>query len=172
MDSTEAKKLIITFMQAALKEAKSYTDTSIAAIINGLQYRGAVNYYDDLANVAKKIGFVYTVMYKGSSGTDPDGTEYVWGEYESVAQWIPLGPDISAKADKVANATTGHLAGLDSNGNLIDSGKSPSDFYTAEDRGVAGGIAGLDLSGCVPASQLPILCEISNMQFTLNTENI
>lgn len=30
--------------------------------------------------------------------------------------------DISGKADKVTNATAGHLAGLDSNGNLTDSG--------------------------------------------------
>ena len=32
------------------------------------------------------------------------------------------------KADKVANATDGNLAGLDSTGNLTDSGKAPSDF--------------------------------------------
>lgn len=36
--------------------------------------------------------------------------------------------DISGKADKVSNATNGNLAGLDSTGNLTDSGKSPSDF--------------------------------------------
>ena len=36
--------------------------------------------------------------------------------------------DISGKADKVSNATNGDLAGLDSNGNLTDSGYSPSSF--------------------------------------------
>lgn len=35
-------------------------------------------------------------------------------------------PSITGKADKVINATSGHLAGLDSNGNLTDSGVSPS----------------------------------------------
>lgn len=30
--------------------------------------------------------------------------------------------DVTGKADKVTNATSGHLAGLDSNGNLTDSG--------------------------------------------------
>lgn len=35
------------------------------------------------------------------------------------------------KADKVSNATNGNLAGLDSNGNLTDSGKKESDFQTA-----------------------------------------
>lgn len=40
--------------------------------------------------------------------------------------------DISGKADKVANATEGNLAGLDANGNLTDSGKKASDFVAAE----------------------------------------
>lgn len=35
---------------------------------------------------------------------------------------------LDGKADKVVNATNGHLAGLDSNGNLTDSGKAASDF--------------------------------------------
>ena len=36
------------------------------------------------------------------------------------------------KADKVANATSGNLASLDSNGNLADSGKAIGDFALAE----------------------------------------
>ena len=36
------------------------------------------------------------------------------------------------KADKVANATSGNLAALDSNGNLADSGKAIGDFALAE----------------------------------------
>lgn len=40
--------------------------------------------------------------------------------------------DISGKADKVAKATAGNLAGLDENGNLTDSGKKASDFVGAE----------------------------------------
>lgn len=37
---------------------------------------------------------------------------------------------VTSKADKVANATNGHLASLDANGNLADSGKSASDLET------------------------------------------
>ena len=40
--------------------------------------------------------------------------------------------DISGKADKVKNATSGNFAALDANGNLIDSGKKPADFVDAE----------------------------------------
>lgn len=38
---------------------------------------------------------------------------------------------IGNKADKVAGATTGDLAGLNSSGNLVDSGYAPSDFSAA-----------------------------------------
>lgn len=37
------------------------------------------------------------------------------------------------KADKVTGATNGNLAGLDGNGNLIDSGKKASDFVEGDD---------------------------------------
>lgn len=39
---------------------------------------------------------------------------------------VPIG-----KADKVKNAVSGNLAGLDTNGNLVDSGKKASDFDAA-----------------------------------------
>ena len=41
--------------------------------------------------------------------------------------------DISSKADKVSSATNGNFAGLDSNGNLVDSGKKASDFVLTTD---------------------------------------
>lgn len=40
-------------------------------------------------------------------------------------------PKDKAKADKVTGAVNGHLAGLDANGNLVDSGKSVTDFDVA-----------------------------------------
>jgi len=39
--------------------------------------------------------------------------------------------DITGKADKVASPTSGNFAGLDSNGNLTDSGSKAADFATA-----------------------------------------
>ena len=39
--------------------------------------------------------------------------------------------DVSGKADKVSNATSGNFAGLDSSGNLTDSGNNASDFATS-----------------------------------------
>ena len=42
-----------------------------------------------------------------------------------------MSENVSDKADKVASATSGNLAALDANGNLADSGYSPSDFQAA-----------------------------------------
>ena len=43
-----------------------------------------------------------------------------------------LNSNITGKADKVSGATNGNFAGLDANGNLVDSGKSVSDFAEYE----------------------------------------
>ena len=59
-------------------------------------------------------------------------------------------PDITGKADKVTSATNGHFAGLDSNGNLVDSGKSASDFGTYSKP--SGGIPKTDLASAVQTS--------------------
>lgn len=58
---------------------------------------------------------------------DWDGNLEVSGEVEDGN-----GEKISDKTDKVTNATSGHLAGLDSNGNLTDSGVSPTEEVTVE----------------------------------------
>ena len=58
---------------------------------------------------------------------DWDGNLEVSGDVEDGN-----GEKISDKADKVTNATSGHLAGLDANGNLTDSGVSPTEDVTVE----------------------------------------
>ncbi len=54
-----------------------------------------------------------------------NGTAITWNYDFSYSQ------DITGKADKVAGATNGNLAGLDASGNLADSGKKASDFAAA-----------------------------------------
>ena len=70
----------------------------INSIAAGLKYKGAVNYYSQLPSNAE-IGDAYTVLYAGSSGTVPDGTEYVWGELNGTAQWIDFSKDTYTKAE-------------------------------------------------------------------------
>ena len=45
---------------------------------------------------------------------------------------VTIASSDSTKADKVSSATNGNFAGLDANGNLIDSGKKASDFKTVQ----------------------------------------
>ena len=60
-----------------------------------------------------------------------------YGTYSKPSGGIPATdiasgviPDVSGKANKVSGATSGNFAGLDSNGDLTDSGKKASDFQT------------------------------------------
>ena len=46
--------------------------------------------------------------------------------------WDKITTGFGNKADKVSNATNGHFAGLDANGNLTDSGSKASDFKTKQ----------------------------------------
>lgn len=91
----------IVTLTLAKKGAKQYTDNAIAELGKGIVYKGAVNYYNDLPNNAA-IGDCYSVLYKGSSGSNPSGLEYVWGKVsgQGSASWIQLGADISDFEDK------------------------------------------------------------------------
>ena len=89
---------VITENMDIIDEQLKATDDKATAAAAGLKYKGAVNYYNDLPNDAE-IGDAYTVLYAGSSGTVPDGTEYVWGELNGTAQWIDFSKDTYTKAE-------------------------------------------------------------------------
>ena len=65
--------------------------------------------------------------------------------------------DVSGKADKVNNATSGNFAELDTNGSLVDSGHKHSDYLTSHQdvsgkadkvsNATSGNFAGLDANG-------------------------
>lgn len=167
--NNDTLKAILVFTKNTEKIAKAYTDTVIAALPNGLVYKGAVDYYAYLPSADQEIGDTYTVRYQGSSEQVPDGTEYAWGEYNDVLQWIPLGPNITGKADKVSGATAGHLSSLDENGNPADSGKSLNDLVKVADKGMPNGVPSLGANGVIPNSQLPVSASASNMVLKITT---
>lgn len=80
-----------------------------------------------LDSVYSAISHTHSVKINGNTKTiaASGGTAVDLGTYLTTHQ------DISGKADKVSGATNGHFAGLNSSGNLIDSGKKASDFATA-----------------------------------------
>lgn len=105
---------------------KSLSDVLDVAKL-GIKYKGEVNYYSNLPASGNEIGDAYTVKYAGSSGTTPDGTEYVWGTVSGTNQWINFSKDSYTKAEVDAllalkqNAlTTAQLAAVNSG---IDSTK-------------------------------------------------
>lgn len=61
----------------------------------------------------------------------------------AIREWTNAAEtDVSGKADKVQNAVSGNFAGLDSNGNLTDSGYDYSDFATSGQGVPSGGTTG------------------------------
>jgi hypothetical protein len=95
---------ILIAVNKAVKKANAYTDSKTSGVAGGINYNGAVAYYDDLPANPEK-GDAYTVKYAGSSGTIPDGTEYVW-EFDTDLQamaWIDWSKDSYTKAEADAN---------------------------------------------------------------------
>jgi len=114
----------------------------------------------DFATAAQ--GTLADSAYQKPSGGIPD-TDLSSGVQASLAKAdtaLQSHQDISGKADKVSGATNGNFAGLDSNGNLTDSGSKAGDFATSAQGAKAdsayqkpsGGIPDTDLSSGVQAS--------------------
>ena len=66
------------------------------------------------------------------TGTDADKTT-IQLKSGTTATVLTQHQDITGKADKVDGAVAGNFAGLDANGNLVDSGKKAEDFQEAGD---------------------------------------
>lgn len=109
-----------------------------------------------------KSGNVLTVT-RAQNGT----TARAWSAGDVIARYFTAADQTAmqenikklneGKAEKPASPTAGHFAGLDSSGNLTDSGKKPGDFADAShthtgkadkvSSATAGHFAGLDSSG-------------------------
>ena len=109
-----------------------------------------------------KSGNVLTVT-RAQNGT----TARAWSAGDVIARYFTAADQTAmqenikklneGKAEKPASQTAGHFAGLDSSGNLTDSGKKPGDFADAShthtgkadkvSSATAGHFAGLDSSG-------------------------
>lgn len=74
----------------------------------------------------------YEIDVKVNISTDP-GNALTTGSDGGLFVAEPEEVDVDDKADKVTSATNGHLAGLDSSGNLTDSGIDGAKVLTDED---------------------------------------
>ena len=115
-----------------------------------------IGIYSGTASTAPTTYTSYTwYKIKGETGsaTNVYGTTVPMSEQDSTK----VATAINAKTDKVTGATNGHFAGLDSNGNLTDSGSKASDFLTSHQdisgkadkvaSATSGNFAGLDANG-------------------------
>jgi hypothetical protein len=120
-----AGKTLATLTETDGKIAATFQDIEIAeAKVTGL--------VDDLAAKANKS----EMSVEAGTGTDADKTTITLKEGTS-ATVLTTHQNISGKADKVSPATSGNFAGLDSNGNLTDSGSKAADFATSAQGGKA-----------------------------------
>lgn len=123
---------------------KQYVDNAISGITDfGIDMGPGEKGYDSLAALKQAhatgtVGVFYLVK-GGSGGEDNAFVEYFWtgSGYEMAGKFgavdtsnFATKTEVAKKADKVAGATNGHLAGLDGNGNLTDSGIAPGTLAT------------------------------------------
>ena len=88
-----------------------------AQILNIAGHEIEVKFDNTLSSSANGLGVAVSAVANNAITKKSDG----------------LHVDISGKADKVASATAGHLAGLDANGNLTDSGVIAANVLTTAD---------------------------------------
>ena len=103
-------------LDTAVKAAQKTADDATTAINDFLTGTGAEDVIDSLLDIKNALDDL----------VDPS----------------ELATSIASKADKVENATEGNFAGLDANGNLVDSGKKASDFATAAQGAIAENLDG------------------------------
>ena len=89
-----------------------------------------VDVYDADEITLTKTDATFSVKDGGISKTKLDSN--VQASLDKADTALQAHQDISGKADKVSGATNGNFAGLDANGNLVDSGKKAADFATAD----------------------------------------
>ena len=107
--------------------------TLIAQAAAGLIKMEAVNQLPSVADA--EANTIYLVPNGKTGSNVKDEYILVKGAFELIGT---TKVDVDSKADKVANAVAGHLAGLDANGNLTDTGKDVSEIQTAKDWAVVG----------------------------------
>ncbi len=104
--------------------------------------------YDIFAGMYDLSGYALKSEMSITDGTGTDADKTTIQLKSGLSKQVLIAhQDISGKADKVASATSGNLAGLDGNGNLTDSGIAATDVATIDADAVEGNIAEFDANG-------------------------
>lgn len=107
VSKSDVVAIVGTYVDLLALDTSTIFDNDIVKVLSDESRQGKKTYYSwDIASEAW--------TYIGS-----EAETYTKSEVNSL---------LNSKANKVSGATNGHLAGLDANGNLTDSGVSPSDI--------------------------------------------
>lgn len=105
-----------------------YVDEAFTRVLRFVQFSANELINDDPVWTLRKAARpVFFRIFEPETSATANNFYVVYGDSASS-----ITVDLEKKADKVLNAVSGHLAALDSTGNLKDSGKKASDFATAE----------------------------------------
>lgn len=139
--SVDQNGLKVTGVNAAINTAKSEVigtnaDTSESNTVWGVKaYADSLaTGYATAAQGAKADSALQSVdtTTKGTNVQVTLGVDVVDSKKVTInVDETSLNNALSGKADKITNGTTGNFVKIDSNGNIIDSGKSESDFASA-----------------------------------------
>ena len=117
-NKTKAETLTYLFLNMkTLVDTYTAKAGASAQILNINSYEIEVKFDSTLTTSANGLGVAVSAVANNAITKQTDG----------------LHVDISGKADKVTSATAGHVAGLDANGNLTDSGIAAADIITTAD---------------------------------------
>ena len=117
-NNNNAESITYSFLDmSALVDTYTAKAGASAQILNIAGYEIEVKFDNTLSSSANGLGVAVSTVANNAITKQSDG----------------LHVDISGKADKVASATAGHLAGLDANGNLTDSGVIAANVLTTAD---------------------------------------
>ena len=121
----------MTKFPATGESGKIYVATN-----TNLSYRWSGSSYVMISNDLA-LGETESTAYRGDRGAAAyaaavtNATDSVTSGSDNLVKSGAVYTALTAKADKVLNSTNGNFAGLDSNGNLVDSGHKHSDYLTS-----------------------------------------
>lgn len=110
-----------------------------------------IKWVEDTDKTIKDLSDTVQELNKWKEDISKETLSPIFNEYAETYPWDNV-PAFNAKADKVGNVVVGHLASLDENGNLQDSGKKPADFVPNVSGATEGNLPKFDAGGNIQDS--------------------
>lgn len=110
-----------------------------------------IKWVEDTDKTIKDLSDTVQELNKWKEDISEETLSPIFNEYAKTYPWDNV-PAFNTKADKVENVVVGHLASLDENGNLQDSGKKPADFVPNVSGATEGNLPQFDANGNIQDS--------------------